>query len=199
MVYKNVIDKPSTQRPEWGPNPVLASLPAVSAQDHRACMRNVASAVSIITAQHGQRQAGLTATAVVSVTADPPRLAVFVNKDVAAAEVILQSGALCVNVLSSAQDDVAKAFAGMLEGVHGEARFLHGEWQTMVTSSPVLVGALVSFDCRVVNVHDESTHHAFVCEVLATTGCADESALVYLNGAFRHLSMNLFHFSGNDR
>ena len=47
---------------------------------------------------------------------------------------------------------------------------------------------LANFDCRVVKVFDESTHHAFLCEVLATRGLQDGEPLLYLNGAFRRLA-----------
>lgn len=175
----------NTENSHWVPNPQLQDLPTISAQEHRSGMRSVAAAVTIITARHEMRQAGLTATAVVSVTADPPRLAVFINKNVAAVAVIMESGALCVNVLSSCQEDVAKAFAGMIEGVYGDARFNHGVWKSMITSAPALEDALVNFDCRVVKMHEESTHNVFVCDVLATKGRVAEEALVYLNGAFK--------------
>ncbi|CAJ0896200.1 flavin reductase family protein [Ralstonia flatus] len=181
------MDQPINQRLDWTPNLALQALPSVSAQEHRTGLRNLAAAVNIITAGHEGARAGLTATAVVSVTAEPPRLAVFVNKNVVAADIILRSGALCVNVLSGPQEAVAKAFAGMVEGVHGDERFRHGSWSTMVTHSPALDNALVNFDCRVVKVYDESTHHVFLCEVLATRGCIDEDALVYINGAFRQI------------
>ncbi|MFJ4290716.1 flavin reductase family protein [Cupriavidus sp. NPDC089707] len=177
----------SNERLDWTPNPRLMALPTVSAREHCSGLRSYAAAVTIITARHENLRAGLTATAVVSVTADPPRLAVFVNKNVVAAGIIMRSGALCVNVLSSGQDSVARAFAGMVEGVQGDARFGHGHWTSMVTSSPSLDEALVNFDCRVIRVYDESTHHAFLCEVLATRGGAHGDALVYLNGAFRQI------------
>ncbi|SDE39038.1 flavin reductase family protein [Paraburkholderia lycopersici] len=178
----------ANERLDWTPAPELRALPTVSAQEHRGGMRNLAAAVTVITSRYAGQRAGLTATAVVSVTAEPPRLAVFVNKNVVAADVILKSGALCVNVLASQQDDVAKAFAGMVDGVHGEDRFGYGRWNAMVTASPALEGALVNFDCRVVKVYDESTHYVFLCEVLATAGGAGEDALVYLNGAFRQIA-----------
>jgi len=186
------MDQSINQRLDWAPSSELLELPAVSAQEHRGGLRNLAAAVTVITARHQGAQAGLTATAVVSVTAEPPRLAVFVNKNVAAADIVMRSGALCVNVLSSRQENVARAFAGMVEGVHGDERFQHGTWSTVVTSSPALEDALVNFDCRVVKVYDESTHHAFLCEVLATRGCgcdAGRAALVYLNGAFREIPL----------
>lgn len=173
--------------PDWKPNPAWQNLPLVSAQEHRNSMRNVAVAVTIITSRHEARQAGLTATAVVSVTAEPPRLAVFINKNVVAADIIMQSGALCVNVLSRHQQQVAEAFAGMIKDVHGDARFGYGRWGAMVTAAPCLEDALVNFDCRVVKRYDESTHHVFVCEVLATQGDSSQEALIYLNGAFKQV------------
>ena len=181
------MSKEINQLLDWTPNATLAALPTVSAEDHRYGMRHFAVGVSIISARDDEAQAGLTATAVCSVTADPPRLVVFVNKNVAASQVILNSGALCVNVLAGDQEDVAKAFAGMLEGVHGDARFAHGHWQTLATGAPTLDGSLANFDCRVIKVFDESTHHAFLCEVLATRERNDGEALIYLNGAFRRI------------
>lgn len=176
------------QRLDWTANAELATLPVVSADDLRGGMRNFAAAVTIITARDGETHLGLTATAVCSVTAAPPRLVVFVNKTVAASEAILKSGALCVNVLSGDQEHEAKVFAGMVKGVHGEARFEHGQWHDLASGVSVLDGALANFDCRVVKVFDESTHHAFLCEVLATRGQQCGEPLLYLNGAFRRLA-----------
>ena len=172
---------------DWQPNPRLAGLPTVSADDHRYGMRHFAVGVSIITARDGDQQAGLTATAVCSVTADPPRLVVFVNKNVVASEIIRNSGALCVNVLAGEQEEVAKAFAGMVKEVYGDARFQYGQWRELASGAPTLDDALANFDCRVIKVFDESTHHAFLCEVLATRERNDGEALIYLNGAFRRI------------
>ncbi|WP_374244760.1 flavin reductase family protein [Zoogloea sp.] len=175
------------QKLDWQPNARLAALPTVSADDHRYGMRHFAVGVTIITARHGDTRAGLTATAVCSVTADPPRLVVFVNKNVVASDIVLNSGALCVNVLAGDQEEVAKAFAGMVKDVHGDERFRFGGWREMVSGAPTLDGALANFDCRVIKVFDESTHHAFLCEVLATCERNDGEALIYLNGGFRRL------------
>jgi flavin reductase (NADH)/flavin reductase len=172
---------------DWQPNAKLAAMPTVSAEDHRYGMRHFAVGVTIITARDGDAKAGLTATAVCSVTADPPRLVVFVNKNVVASEVILNSGALCVNVLAGDQEEVAKAFAGMIKEVHGDARFQYGAWRELVTGAPSLDGSLANFDCRVIKVFDESTHNAFLCEVLSTCERNDGEALIYLNGAFRQI------------
>jgi flavin reductase (NADH)/flavin reductase len=168
-------------------SPALSALPTVTPAEQRNGMRHLAAGVSIITAGDGQRRAGLTATAVCSVTTDPPRLVVFVNKNVLASELIRERAALAVNVLSGEQEDVARTFAGMVEGVHGEDRFNTGNWTTLVTGAPVLEHTLSSFDCRVIKMFDESTHHAFLCEVLSVRERPDGQALVYLNGAFRRI------------
>ena len=175
------------QKLDWKANPELAALPTITADDHRYGMRHFAVGVTIITSKDGDRRAGLTATAVCSVTADPPRLVVFVNKNVQACDIVMSSGALCVNVLAGEQEEVAKVFAGMVKEVHGDARFEHGQWGTLVTGAPALENTLASFDCRVIKVFDESTHQAFLCEILATRERNDGEALIYLNGAFRRL------------
>ena len=168
-------------------SPALADQPLVTPLEQRNGMRHLAAAVSIITATDGSNRAGLTATAVSSVTTDPPRLVVFVNKNVFADSLIQRSAALAVNVLAGEQEDVARVFAGMVEGVQGEDRFNTGSWTTLVSGAPVLENTLSSFDCRVIKMFDESTHHAFLCEVLAVRERSDGEALVYLNGAFRRI------------
>jgi len=152
-------------------------------------MRRLAAGVSIIATTYQGQRAGLTATAVCSVTADPPRLVVFVNKSVLANGLIAQSGALSVNVLAGDQEEVARTFAGMVEGVQGEARFNTGNWITLQSGAPILDSSLSSFDCRVIRCFDESTHNAYLCEVLAVRERTDGNALVYLNGGFHHLDL----------
>ncbi len=178
-----------SQRLDWVPDARLAALPTIAADGYRCCMRYFASGVNVITARDGEARAGLTATAVCSVTADPPRMVVFVNRNVLASDVVMRSGALCVNLLAADQEEVARVFAGMHKDVRGEDRFRYGTWGEAITGSPVLEGALASFDCRVIKVFEESTHRAFVCEVLATAERNDAESLIYLNGVFRSLPL----------
>jgi flavin reductase (NADH)/flavin reductase len=172
---------------EWRANETLAGLPMVAPDVHRAALRHFAVGVTIVTARHGEEKAGLTATAVCSVTADPPRLVAFINKNVVASKLFLASGTLCVNVLAGDQEEIACVFAGMRKEVFGDARFSHGTWSKLLTGAPVLEGALASLDCRVIKVFDESTHHAFLCEVLDTRQRQAE-ALIYLDGGFRRVA-----------
>lgn len=157
----------------------------VDAGAFRAGMSRVGGACTIITASHGDERAGLTATAVCSVSAEPPRLLVCVNRNVRAHQLIGDSGWLGVNVLDAGHQDLAKRFAGMVQGVVGADRFLAGDWRDSPHGVPVLRDALVSFECRVVEATVSGTHSIFLCEV-TDVAAADtaSSALVYFNRSF---------------
>ena len=161
---------------------------AVPPEQFRKGMRYLAGACSIIACGNDDERAGLTATAVMSVTADPPRLLVCVNKNVRAHELIGRHRALSVNVLSDAQEPLARRFAGMVPGVMGEARFEGGPWHAGATGVPVLADALASFECRVVEAISASTHDLFVCEVIDITTQADCGPLVYFDGLFARVA-----------
>lgn len=78
------------------------------------------------------------------------------------------------------------AFAAL--AANGEVRFNYGQWGSVLTGAPALQNALANFDCRVIKVFDESTHNAFLCEILATRERSDGEALIYLNGLFRRIA-----------
>lgn len=154
-----------------------------------AAMRNLAGHCVVIASGDDQQRAGLTATAVCSVTAEPPRLLVCINRNVYAHGVISQSGHLSVNVLSSDQEPVARRFAGMVAGVVGESRFDGESWNAGISGVPVLESALVSFECRVVESIPASTHDLFLCEVIGAAGRMDQQdPLIYFNGKFAALA-----------
>ena len=151
-------------------------------------MRYFTAGCSIIATSDGTERAGLTATAVCSVTADPPRLLVCINREVRAHSVIVESGTLSVNVLSEAQEGLAKRFAGMIKDVRGEDRFQEGDWVEGRLGAPVLSEALASFDCRVVEAVPASTHTIFICEVVDVASDGDATPLLFFNRDFATLA-----------
>lgn len=166
-----------------------AQAAAVDAAAFRAGMARLGGACTIITGAHEGERAGLTATAVCSVSAEPPRLLVCVNRNVRAHQVIATSGRLGVNVLDACHEDLAKRFAGMVQGVVGSDRFLAGDWLDSPNGVPVLRDALVSFECQVIEETVSGTHSIFLCEVTdVATNEATQSALVYFNRHFVPIS-----------
>jgi len=152
-------------------------------------MRNLAGACVVITGSDAGQRAGLTATAVCSISADPPRLLVCVNRNVYAHRLISNSGVLCINALQVDQEHIARRFAGMVEGVAGEERFAAGAWDEGANGLPTLADALVAFECRVVETIAASSHDMFIAEVIGVTGTlSQEDPLIYFNGKFSALA-----------
>jgi len=143
------------------------------------------SSVCVITTRYHGKPHGLTATAMSSVCADPPRLLICVNKTGSSHEMITASGTFCVNVLAEAQDTVAKAFAGML-GKDFE-RFSVGEWDELVTGAPALMNATAVFDCEVKQIIDQFSHSIIIGEVLGARHAKGQDTLLYGARRFRAL------------
>jgi flavin reductase (DIM6/NTAB) family NADH-FMN oxidoreductase RutF len=145
----------------------------------------VPTAVAVVpTSAHGQRQ-GLTATAVASVSADPPQLMVCVNRASRSASAITAAGRFGLNYLGPEHLDLAEAFAAPIDDP--EARFHAARWVDSPSGIPLLGDALASFACDVVSAVDSGTHVVFigrVTEVRHRTG----DALIYRRGAFVHSS-----------
>lgn len=148
-------------------------------------MRKVASSVGIVTAAFEGGRRGLTATAICSVSAEPPMLAVCVNKSSSAYEAISRSACFAVNILDASQMPVADAFGG---GAAPDQRFAIGEWHEGETGAPVLRGAVVSFECALTTLVDASSHTLFMGLVRAVHGSAASDPLIYHDRRYRHCS-----------
>lgn len=148
-----------------------------------AGMRRVAGAVSVITTMDGDgERRGLTATAVCSLSANPPSLVACVNRKTWVAQFVPDSGIFAVNVLSHAQEAIARTFAGQTELAAGE-RFSVGEWERRLTGAPVVRGAVAAFECRLERIVEHTTHVILIGEVVGTV-LGDGHSLVYLDGNF---------------
>ena len=92
--------------------------PLVPTAQYLSAIAHHVSSVCVITTEVDGERFGLTATAVSSVSAEPPRLLVCVNKSGMTHEKIIAVGRFGVNVLAEGQDKVAIVFAG-LHGLKG--------------------------------------------------------------------------------
>lgn len=163
---------------------ITASAPVATAEFIAAMGQNV-SPVCVITTAHEGSRTGLTATAVSSLCADPPRLLVCVNRSGASHAMITASGRFCVNVLAEEQGQIARLFAGM-SGKDAD-RFAAGEWHRLVTGAPALAGATAAFDCELAATVDQFSHTIFIGEVVAVTTSQNRDPLLYGARRFRTL------------
>ncbi len=74
-------------------------------------MRQVVSSVAIVTSRAGGVRNGLTATAVCSVSADPPTVLACVNRNASAEALIAESGNFAINFLTEDQHNIARLFS----------------------------------------------------------------------------------------
>ena len=157
--------------------PVLTADPA----DFKEGMRRLAAGVTIVTTAVGGRRNGLTATAVCSLSAEPPMLLACVNREAGAHDPTLQSRVFCVNVLAEKHLDLAAQFASSTRVAE---RFTTGAWSTLVTGAPVLADALASFDCLLDQTVKAETHTVLMGRVQAVRTDATQAPLLYASGQF---------------
>ena len=152
------------------------------ASSFRDAMSLLTTAVNVVTTAGDAGEHGFTASAVCSVSDNPPTLLVCMNQSSRSHTPFVDNKVLTVNVLGAQHEHLSNVFASKLES---DERFTHGEWHTLATGAPVLDDALVSFDCEIEQVQAVGTHSVFMCRVVAIkhserAGEPDES-LVYFN------------------
>lgn len=150
---------------------------------YRALMRHQAGAVTVIASGSGRARAGLTATAVASLSDNPPTILACIQRKSRAHDRIAAVKSFSVNVLASDQQQVAERFAGR-DGAAGEARFDGLEWTTLKSGAPVLAHALASLDCELIDRHEFTTHSIFIGRVLAGQFRAEAQPLLYFRGDY---------------
>jgi flavin reductase (DIM6/NTAB) family NADH-FMN oxidoreductase RutF len=159
----------------------------IGPEEFKRGMRAHAAGVTIITTTDAGLHGGLTATAVCSLTIEPPQLLVCVNRRAHAHDLIRRSRVLCINVLAHDQQALAARFAGQ-DGVDGEARFGIGQWTTLKTGAPVLGGSLVCFDCEVIDELPTTTHTVFIGQVVAMSAPLPGPPLLYADGTYADIA-----------
>jgi flavin reductase len=164
----------------------LLNYPTISAEDFRLAMRRLAGGVSIISGAGPDGPLGVTATAVMSLTAEPPSVLCCLNRSLELEAAVKETGRFGVNMLRPDHHDLAKRFAGM-HGVRGSAKFEQGNWTILPSDVPALFDSLVTFDCRVDDIVEVGTHSVFVGLITQAHFGESGDPLVYCDGAFASL------------
>jgi flavin reductase len=148
-------------------------------EQHRAAfisaMARVASGVTVVTSDGPAGRAGLTVSAMCSLSADPPAVLVCINRASRAGRIIRINGVFCVNVLASHQAEIARRFAG--PAVQGD-KFLEIGWDRYITGAPALREAVAIFDCNLTRGADFGSHDILI-GVVAESEERNGSPLIY--------------------
>lgn len=151
----------------------------VEAMSHAACT------VNIVTTDGPAGRAGVTVSAMASVSADSewPTLLVCLHHMSPAAARIVDNGVLCVNVLRDDQAYISDTFAGRFKNEVND-KFECAEWVGMPSGAPRIVDPLVAFDCALISSEQVGTHYILLCEVRDLYISRPGSPLIYANRAY---------------
>lgn len=162
----------------------MATSGADLSHDFKQAMRRVASTVNVITVCVGGEPMGITATAMSSLSLDPPSLLICINRTASLHSPLEDVSHFCVNVLHRSQEDIARIFA---DRSRRDLRFAQG-WQVDCDRPPRLAEAQAAILCRRIHHHPFGTHSIFIGQVEEVTVRDDVDPLVYVDGKYRGAS-----------
>lgn len=144
----------------------------------RHVIGHFASGVTVLTTRDGDEDHGATASAVSSLSLEPPMLLVCLNTRGSTQRAIHSSGLFGVNILDEDQGVVAERFASprgqKFDGLHLQ----RGEGGV-----PLLADSLAYCECRVSDAVLAGTHRVFLADVVRAVA-REGSPLTYFRGSF---------------
>lgn len=162
--------------------------PELTASFLRA-MSSLAATVTVAAAASPTAgRTGATATAVCSLSTEPPMMVVCLNRESSLAKMLRVTGWFSINLLASGQESIAADFSGRT-GLQGEERF-GPQWHAHKSGAPVLDGAVATCICRIGNSMQQATHTVIIGEVHDVVMASDPPPppLVYHDRRFTTLT-----------
>jgi len=159
----------------------VSRLERLDGERFREVIGHFASGVTVVTARDGDRAHGTTASAVCSLSLEPPMLLVCMNRASATGAAIDRGGRFAVNILSAEQAPLAVRFArpgGDFAGLAVE---------TGAGGEPLLAEALAAIECRVVERAAGGTHQVFIAAAERAEARPGAAPLAYFRGEFGRL------------
>jgi flavin reductase (NADH)/flavin reductase/chlorophenol-4-monooxygenase component 1 len=151
---------------------------SISSLAFREALSKAVTAVTVVATNGTHGIAGVTCSAVASVSDTPPTVLVCINRRSFANELIKANGVLSVNWLGADQIAVSQLFAGA-GGVPMPERFTQHAWSPLATGAPCSRDAIVALDCQVAEALEVGTHSIFLGRVVAATHVETGTPLVY--------------------
>lgn len=146
--------------------------------EFRDVMGRFASGVTVITTRDGETDYGAAASAVSSLSDEPPMLLICLNVSSSTAQAIVRSGTFAVNVLSEDSAPVAQRFASKVPDKFQSIAFERGH-----EGIPLISGSIAQFECVVEETVRGGTHLVFLAQVVRVTSHPG-NPLAYFRGSF---------------
>ncbi len=155
----------------------------IDTDSYRDALRHFPAGVTLVTLRAAGEVHGLTVSAFVSISPDPPLVAVAIDRGHSAHQLLEKSDAVfAVNILAADQQALSDRFAFLKDG----DRFAEGDWGSAATGAPILQDALAWLDCSIYARHCVGTHTIYVGHVEASSVPREgEQPLIYWNRGYR--------------
>ena len=153
--------------------------------EFRRALGHFATGVTIVTTWDDEaRPTGLTASAMSSVSLDPPLVLVCVSHKSQSYPSFQSGRRFAVNVLASDQEPLARRFAS--SSLSGVEKFEGVAYHRSALGLPVIDEALAEFECTIVHAYPGGDHTIFVGQVEALDARGDHGRepLLYYRGRF---------------
>lgn len=143
-----------------------------------------ASGITVIAGHDGDEPLGFTCQSFYSVSLAPPLISFSVMSNSSTYPRIRNTGKFSVNVLAHTQQALSDQFARK-----GNDRWAGVVWRMTLGHNPVIVGALMWLDCKIVAEHQAGDHWIVIGEVIETSpkDWHDGAPLLYFKGKYRSL------------
>jgi flavin reductase (DIM6/NTAB) family NADH-FMN oxidoreductase RutF/DNA-binding GntR family transcriptional regulator len=156
----------------------------LTSAEFRDVVGSFASGVTVITTVDGEAPYGTTASAVSSLSLEPPMVLICLNRTSSTGQAISRARRFAINVLDEDQAELASRFARK-----DPDKFVGVDHVRGVTGQPLLAQALATIECRVVEEVTGGTHTVFLSEVDAASA-RQGSPLAYFRGQFGRLALS---------
>lgn len=155
----------------------------LTSEEFRDVIGRFASGVTVITTSVDGEPYGTTASAVTSLSLEPPMVLVCMSQRSSTGQAMLRAGAFAINILGEADGELAARFATKSPDKFVGVQLAGGDH-----GQPVLSGALAHLVCRTKEQVTAGTHVVFIAEVDAATGRPGRP-LAYFRGQFGRLEL----------
>lgn len=172
----------ATTEDDVGPQPAEETLKQFN--------RQFVTGVTVVTTlDDSARPRGLAVNAYASISLEPPLALVCVQKTSSSYPHLFAGDHLGINVLSSAQLDIATVF-----GRSGPDKFSGVSWHSAPNGSPLIDGSAAALEAEIRDRFQARTHTIFICRIRHAE-VAGQDPMIYRAGGFYH-SNNLRPLDG---
>lgn len=148
-------------------------------EEFKAALARFASGITVVTVDADGTKHGMTASSFASVSLDPPRVLVCLDKS--SRTRALLSDRFAINILSAEQEEISRDFAHK-----GDRQFATLPHESGVSGAPLILGALSWIECATSSIVDGGDHDIIIGDVIACTS-NEGRPLIYFSRGYRSL------------